>query len=61
MVICPIALAIHCERCPIVGFCPAKTLIGDYGKVESTDAQKSAPKDKPKADDKCGDSDGHSH
>jgi len=30
MVICPIALAVHCTGCPFVKFCPAKTIIGDY-------------------------------
>ena len=32
MVICPIALAVHCTGCPFVKFCPAKTVLGDYGK-----------------------------
>jgi hypothetical protein len=32
MVICPIALAVHCTGCPFVKFCPAKTILGDYGK-----------------------------
>jgi len=32
MVICPIALAVHCTGCPFVKFCPAKTFLGDYGK-----------------------------
>ncbi len=32
MTLCPVALVVHCVGCPIVGFCPAKTVIGDYGK-----------------------------
>lgn len=32
MTLCPVALVVHCAGCPIVGFCPAKTVIGDYGK-----------------------------
>lgn len=32
MTLCPVALAVHCSGCPIVGFCPAKSVIGDYGK-----------------------------
>lgn len=32
MVICPIALAVHCTGCPFFKFCPAKTTLGDYGK-----------------------------
>ncbi len=32
MTVCPIALAVHCVGCPIVKVCPAKTVLGDYGK-----------------------------
>jgi len=24
---------VHCTGCPLVKFCPAKTIIGDYGKT----------------------------
>lgn len=30
MVICPIAIAVGCKKCPIVGICPVKSVIGDY-------------------------------
>jgi hypothetical protein len=30
MVICPIAIAVGCRKCPIFGICPVKSLIGDY-------------------------------
>jgi hypothetical protein len=30
MVICPIALAVHCTGCPLVKFCPAKKVLGDF-------------------------------
>lgn len=30
MVICPIAIAVGCRKCPIFGICPVKGLIGDY-------------------------------
>lgn len=30
MVLCPVALAVGCERCPVFNVCPAKSLIGDY-------------------------------
>ena len=30
MVICPIAIAVGCRKCPIFGICPVKELIGDY-------------------------------
>jgi hypothetical protein len=35
MTLCPIALAIHCERCPIVKVCPAKTVLGDFKEEEA--------------------------
>jgi len=38
MVICPIALAVHCTGCPLVKICPAKTILGDYGKEEGKSA-----------------------
>ncbi len=30
MTICPVALAVGCRKCPVVGVCPVKTVIGDY-------------------------------
>ena len=30
MVVCPVALAVGCRKCPVFGICPAKRLIGDY-------------------------------
>jgi hypothetical protein len=30
MVICPIALAVGCKKCPIFAVCPVKSIIGDY-------------------------------
>ena len=30
MVVCPVALAVGCKKCPVFGICPAKSLIGDY-------------------------------
>lgn len=42
MVICPIAMAVHCTGCPFVKFCPAKTILGDYGK-DSEEKSKKAP------------------
>jgi hypothetical protein len=32
VVICPIARAVHCTGCFLVKICPAKTVLGDYGK-----------------------------
>lgn len=31
IVLCPIALAVHCTGCPFFKFCPAKSMLGDYG------------------------------
>lgn len=40
MVLCPVALAVGCRRCPVFNVCPVKGVIGDY--------QPDAPKaDKP--------------
>ena len=30
MVLCPVALAIGCAKCPVFAICPAKGLIGDH-------------------------------
>jgi hypothetical protein len=30
MTLCPIALVAACSKCPVVGFCPLKTVIGDF-------------------------------
>ena len=34
MTLCPIALVASCAKCPVVGYCPLKTLIG-YFEVEN--------------------------
>jgi hypothetical protein len=33
VVLCPIALAVGCKKCPMFAVCPVKGLIGDYGKA----------------------------
>jgi hypothetical protein len=40
MVICPVAIAVGCRKCPIFRVCPVKTSIGDF----------KPPVDKPKAE-----------
>jgi hypothetical protein len=30
MVLCPIAIAVGCRKCPIFKVCPVKGVIGDY-------------------------------
>ncbi len=39
MVICPIARMVHCTGCFLVKICPAKTILGDYGKTECASAE----------------------
>jgi hypothetical protein len=48
MVICPIALVVHCKGCPIVKFCPAKTIIGDYGKLPGDTPEPEKTEEPPK-------------
>jgi hypothetical protein len=51
MVICPIALAVHCTGCPLVKFCPAKTFLGDFGKTEAKRKDDSQGKSAEKQDE----------
>lgn len=30
MVLCPVALAVGCRKCPVFSVCPLKSTIGDY-------------------------------
>lgn len=50
MVLCPVALAVGCKRCPIFAACPVKGVIGDYKKPEpeaEPPAKKSTRKSAP--------------
>lgn len=40
MTLCPVALVVHCVGCPIVNVCPAKTVIGDYGRYPASSSGK---------------------
>ncbi len=46
MTLCPIALAVGCQKCPAFSVCPLKSVIGDYKKPEEptkdSDARKKA-------------------
>jgi len=42
MVLCPVAIAVGCKKCPIFGICPAKSIIGDY--KPDADATQPLPK-----------------
>lgn len=45
MTLCPIALMVHCTGCPVVKFCPAKTILGDFGKTEAEQQEKKSDSD----------------
>ncbi len=44
MVLCPIAIAVGCKRCPIFAVCPVKAAIGDYKKEGDASAKAGAGK-----------------
>jgi hypothetical protein len=44
MVLCPIAIAVGCRKCPIVGVCPVKSVIGDYKPDEKDSKSTARPK-----------------
>ena len=48
MVLCPVALAVGCKKCPVFGVCPVKSVIGDY-KPEEKDAKPAAKQTKKAA------------
>lgn len=39
MVLCPVALAVGCRKCPIFNVCPVKSVIGDYKPDEDAKAK----------------------
>ena len=39
MVLCPVAIAVGCKKCPIFQICPVKGLIGDYKKEVRSPAE----------------------
>jgi len=49
MVLCPVAIAVGCKKCPVFGICPVKSIIGDYkpdakGSKSAASPKKSASK-----------------
>ena len=44
MTLCPIALAVGCNKCAIVNACPLKSVIGNFQKPD--DAQPKPPSEK---------------
>jgi hypothetical protein len=49
MVLCPVALAIGCRKCPIFKVCPVKGIIGDYKKGDDTAVKPATGKTDPGA------------
>ena len=50
MVLCPIAIASGCKKCPAVSFCPLKSVIGDW--VEPSNEQTKQESDKAEGEAK---------
>jgi hypothetical protein len=44
MTLCPIAIVAGCAKCPAVGVCPLKTVLGDAPKVPPPAPVKSSKK-----------------
>jgi hypothetical protein len=40
MTLCPVALAVGCQKCPVFKVCPAKNIIGDQPKPDTKPADK---------------------
>ena len=47
MTICPIALAVGCEKCPAFKFCPLTTVLGDQEKKDEKDEKEDSEKEYP--------------
>jgi hypothetical protein len=49
MTLCPIAIAVGCQKCPLFKICPVKTIIGDAPptKDEKTVSAPKSPKKTP--------------
>jgi hypothetical protein len=44
MTLCPIALAVGCQKCPAFKVCPLKSVIGDYKPPEAAAKPQAAKK-----------------
>ena len=42
MVLCPVAIAVGCRKCPVFAVCPVKGVIGDYKKADDAPARPAA-------------------
>jgi hypothetical protein len=43
MTICPIAVAVGCQKCPVFSVCPLKSVIGDQKPGDDKAAKPDAP------------------
>jgi len=48
MTLCPIALVASCSKCPVVSYCPLKTVIGDFEQEKTLESPDSKVQDKDK-------------
>ena len=48
MTLCPIALAVGCEKCAAFKVCPLKGVIGDYKEPDTERTEVRPPEQKPK-------------
>jgi len=48
MTLCPIAIAVGCEKCPAFKVCPLKTVLGDQKKAEAPGEKPAPPETAPK-------------
>ena len=46
MVICPVAIAVGCKKCPVFNVCPLKSVIGDQKGPDTAESEKPAKKTK---------------
>jgi hypothetical protein len=40
MTVCPIAIAVGCQKCPVFKICPAKSILGDQPKAGEKQPEK---------------------
>lgn len=49
MTICPIAIAVGCQKCPAFKICPLKSVLGDKPSAPKVEAEPAAKPRKPSA------------
>lgn len=47
LVLCPIALVVHCSGCALVKICPARSLLGDFEREPSVSGSEAEEKSEP--------------